>query len=247
MIEAEKISPHLMLEDPVLALKVWSRDPSLTARSRMCDGRAISAVELQSLFLDEAMRFVENGGCEGIVPRAGDIIELWADTLVKLRARDFPALARRLDWVLKKSIIEGVIDSHAELDWKHPTIKRLDLVYSSLDPGDGLYWTYQADGLVDSVVSDADIRHFLDGPPADTRAWARAMLLRRAGRDQIAAVDWDFIRFRPDEGRVLASERTFDLANPLKFTRRLSESLFDSEESLDALLDALERSGQVEH
>ena len=35
------------------------------------------------------------------MPRAGEILALWADTLDKLGAGDLDALTGRLDWVLK--------------------------------------------------------------------------------------------------------------------------------------------------
>ena len=101
MLEAGEVNPQLMLEDPLECVVRWSHDPSLAARSRTATGRRLTAVELQLMFLEEAAKFVDRGGCEGCVPRAGEILALWADTLEKLRAGDLDALTGRLDWVLK--------------------------------------------------------------------------------------------------------------------------------------------------
>ena len=66
----------------------------------LASGRRLTAVEVQLLFLEEFQRFYQRGGCEGIVPRAGEILALYADTLEKLHAGDLDAVAGRLDQVL---------------------------------------------------------------------------------------------------------------------------------------------------
>ena len=127
------------------------------------------------------------------MPGAAAIVELWEDTLAKLAARDFDALAPRLDWVLKRAQIERVLASRG-LDWSAPEAKHLDHLYSSLDPAEGLYWAYQEQGLVETVVEEAEIARRVTEPPPDTRAWARAMLLRGLDPEAVERVDWDSIQ-----------------------------------------------------
>ncbi len=243
MIEAEFVNPALLLDDPLHALLLWSRDLSFRAKSRMCSGRMLTALELQFLFLEEAKKFVQNGGCEGAVPRAENILDLWEDTLIKLEARDLPALSKRLDWALKMWILERVMENHPDLHWKHPAIKQLDHVYSSLDLEEGLFWAYDADNFIEHVVTRKQIDRFVTNPPEDTRAWTRAMLLRRAGEDHIESIDWDHIQFTSIGNGFGFGRRTFDLANPLKFTRAMSEPVLNRAGSIEAILDALEVSG----
>jgi proteasome accessory factor A len=216
MIEAGNVNLKLILEDPIAALKVWSHDPTLQSRARMCSGQATTAVDLQHRFLDEAKRFVDRGGCDGIVPRAGEIVALWADTLEKLRRRDFPALTQRLDWVLKKSMLEEVLAGNPQLDWKHPSIKQLDHVYSSLDLDEGLFWSFESGGLVERVVSEADVERFETSAPNDTRAWGRAKLLSAIREGRVSDVDWDHIEFVVGDDEQSFEHRSVELANPLE-------------------------------
>ncbi len=218
MIEAERVSPTLMLESPLDALVRWSHDPTLTARARTCASKKLSAVELQLLFLEEARRFARRGGCDGIVPGAGEILDLWEDTLLKLRARDLPALAGRLDWVLKLSVLRNLMAQRPDLHWSSPEVKHLDQIFSSLDPEEGIFWSLER-GLMEPVVGETEIERFRHEPPADTRAWGRAMLLRWAGPDRVDDLNWDYIRFRVPSGRHSVSVRTLNLANPLGYTR----------------------------
>jgi proteasome accessory factor A len=241
MIEAECVGRDLLLDDPLLATILWSRDPTLQARSRMLSGAQLTAVELQLLFLESARKFVANGGCDGFVPRAGEILDLWEDTLVKLKARDFTALAPRLDWVLKLRTLVRAMQQRAALTWDSPEIKHLDHLYSSLDLSDGLYWAYEKADLVERIVSHEQIEHLTQEPPDDTRAYTRAMLLRKAGPEKVDDVDWDMIRLSEmDSGSRWPVNRTVDLADPLAFTRAETEKLFREDASLSEILDALE-------
>jgi len=241
MIEAERINPSLILDDPVEAVVCWSHDPSLKATARMASGQELTAVEAQLLFLEEAKRFCEEGGCEGIVPRADDILALWEDTLLKLKDGNLSALSSRLDWVLKLSVLQQVIGQHPELDWESPAVKQLDHLYSSLDPSEGLYWAYERSGLVEAHATEAEIARFAENPPDDTRAYARAMLLRRAGAGGVDSIDWDSIRFKRKGKKKYywPTYRTLDLSNPLAFSRAHTEALFADGASLDDILDTL--------
>ncbi|UCH83223.1 MAG: proteasome accessory factor PafA2 family protein [Candidatus Latescibacterota bacterium] len=234
MIEAGNVNLKLILEDPITALKVWSHDPALRSKARMCSGRATTAVDLQSRFVDEAKRFVDRGGCEGIVPHAGDIMSVWADTIEKLRARDYPALSRRLDWVLKKTLLEEVLEDNPQMDWTHAAIKQLDHFYSSLDLDEGLFWSFESDDHIERMVSESDIERFVSNPPLGTRAHRRAFLLGSAREGRVSAVDWDHIEFVDGEDESTFEHRTVDLANPIETPlmsecRDLIKRTFDSE------------------
>ncbi|HVO28044.1 MAG TPA: proteasome accessory factor PafA2 family protein [Candidatus Margulisiibacteriota bacterium] len=239
MIEAEQVNPQLLLEDPVDAVQRWSHDPSLRTRAQMAGGSAVTAVELQLHFLDAAKRFVAAGGCDGSVPQVRAIVQLWEDTLLKLEARDLPALAGRLDWVLKLHILQRAMQQRPQLTWASPEIKLLDHLYSSLDPADGLYWAYEASGVVESLVSDERITYFEHNPPADTRAWTRAMLLRLVGADAIESVDWDSIVFRAGQVGYRRTYRRLDLASPLAFAEAETGHILQRGRCCDTMLDEL--------
>lgn len=239
MIEAERVDVGLILDDPVEALGRWSHDPTLRARARLTSGSEVTAVELQLMFLEGAKRFVGEGGCEGVVPRAEEILALWEDTLLKLAAGDFAALAPRLDWVLKLSVLRQVLRQRPNLTWASPQLKHLDHMYSSLDPEEGLYWAYERSGFVERVADDERVEHFVGNPPDDTRAWTRAALMRIVDPEAVDEVNWDFIRFKLKDGGGRTVTRTLDMASPLGMTRAAAERLFQESDGLAQLLDAL--------
>ncbi len=245
LLEAERIDPGLILDDPVAAVVRWSHDPTLKARARMASGKGMTAVELQLRFLEEAQRFAARGGFDAVVPRAGEILTLWEDTLVKLRAGDLTALAGRLDWVLKLRTLERALQSRPGLTWEAPQMKHLDFLYGSLDREQGLYWASEQLDEVEQLVSEPDIERFVHEPPDDTRAWTRATLLRIAGADGVQEVDWDAIKFRRAVPGYWSQVRTLRLDDPLGFTKAAVEDVIERASTLGEILDALHATPSV--
>lgn len=246
MIEQDLLVSKLILEDPVGAVVRWSHDPSLRERARCVSGSSYTAVEHQLELLERARRFVEEGRAEGIVPRCREIVDIWEDTLLKLKRRDFESLAPRLDWVLKLKVLERAVSRYPELIRDAAQMKVLDLMYSSIDPEEGLYWFYERRGEVERVVTDQEIDRFLREPPDDTRAWLRARILRHTEAElggEVHGVDWDSIRLRVrgDERESGSACRylTLRMPDPLQFNRRQCEAVLDAAPSIRAALESL--------
>ncbi len=241
MIEAERINPSLLLDDPVAAVVQWSHDPTLSARARLADGRELTAVEHQQLIWEDASRFVADGGCHEIVPDAERIVAMWGGVLEKLAANNLAALAGSLDWVLKLASLERAMSQHPRLCWNSPELKLLDHLYSSLDPTDGLYWLHEQAGGVERIVSAGEIERFVHTPPADTRAWTRAMLLRVAGPGRVNNIDWDRITFRLAGPQGFASYRVLWMPDPRRYSKAETGHLFRPGASLEEIVDRIDR------
>jgi Pup amidohydrolase len=185
---------QVILENPLEALTAWGHSPDLQACAVLADGRSVTAVEHQRLFLDAVKPFVAKGDAT-CVPEAQRIVATWEDTLDRLERRDTAVLARRLDWVLKRELLARAIARGVA--WDSPSIRAADLRFASLNAGHGLFDAVAAGGGVDTLLSPEDIQRACQSPPDDTRAWARTMLLRHAGQRGIESVTWDEVRLRP--------------------------------------------------
>jgi proteasome accessory factor A len=225
MLEAQDVDTRLAIDDFVAAAVEFSHDPSLQQSVRLAEGGRATAIEIQERILEHALRHRDAHGFE-TVPRADEILSLWEDTLTKLAAGDLDALAGRVDWILKSRILERALDQRDDLDWKSPELKYLDQIFGSLDPDEGLFWPHVRSGLVEAWVSEEEIEHFVNEPPNDTRAWTRAMLLRRFDPSEIERIDWDRIDVRVDRS---GESRRYELRldDPLGFTRATTASLFE--------------------
>lgn len=233
------VKPSLILDSPVEAAVRFSHDPDLGAKALMIDGRELTAVELLSYFAEDIRPLVRAGDLDELVPRAGDILRMLDDTLVKLRARDYVALAGRLDWVLKRVLLEQEMERNPNLNWLSPEIKHLDQMYSSTGP-EGLFNACARAGLVERMPTTTAISRALTSPPEDTRAWTRGHLLRAAGRWAVS-VNWDSLAFQAWEDDMTCRYWRVDLSDPTAFTRREAEWVFQKSGNLDELFRGLNR------
>ncbi len=239
MIEAERVNSALILESPLDALRTWSRDCTLSRCARTVSGKRLTAVQLQFLFLEEARRFAREGGLSAVVPRHDEILDLWEEILVKLEQYDLTALSSRLDWALKRTLLERVVDQNRGLGWDAPQLQYLDQLYGSLDPESGLYWSCEASGAVTPLVSDERIRFFETHPPEDTRAWTRAMLLRRGGDAAVRSVNWDHVTLELSSSRGSMRRLRVPLDDPYAATRAHNQEYFDDDLGLEDLARVL--------
>jgi hypothetical protein len=243
MIEADYIDPDLLLERPLDALHEWSRDPDCEVVMPLLSGRAYTAVELQLRFLEQARAFDAKLGFEGIVPDSEKIMALWEDTLLKLAARDFESLRGRVDWIMKRALIEQALAEHSGWGWDSSEVTYLDQIYSSIDPEEGLFPALHGAGLFEQVASESAVTHLVDDPPDDTRAWIRAMLLRAAGPGRVASVDWDKLEL---QGVGVGGGRTsLHLADPLGPSRAEIERMFLEASDFASLVNMLRADGIV--
>ena len=242
LLESGNLPANLELDDPMEALQLWSRDPSLTTRARLVTGKTVTAVELQQRFLEHASVCEVAGAFAGIVPRVREILALWTDTLDKLRERDFESLGRRIDWVLKYRLLTRAMASRPSLSWSSPALRHLDQIYASLDETDGLFWASEQGGLIDNVVGEDQIARALDEPPPDTRAWTRAALLRRVGSTMVEHIDWDRLVIRLDTPRHSTGPAIVPLSCPYGSTKSENERVFSDGHSLEEIVAVLEGS-----
>ncbi|MDQ3734407.1 MAG: proteasome accessory factor PafA2 [Actinomycetota bacterium] len=190
MIEDGEIGADLRVEEPVTTLHAVSHDPSLTTQVRLCDGRRLTALQLQWIYHELATTYVHHMGVDD--PETKDVLERWAEVLTDLE-RDPMSCADRLDWVAKLRLLEGYRDRDG-LSWDDSRLALVDLQYSDVRPERGLYHRLVARGAMQRLVSESDVAVAAHRPPTDTRAYFRGECLRRYPKN-VAAASWDSVIF----------------------------------------------------
>ncbi|MDQ3735303.1 MAG: proteasome accessory factor PafA2 [Actinomycetota bacterium] len=190
MIEDGEIGADLRVEEPVSTLHSVSHDHSLRALIRLYDGRRMTALQLQSIYLEMATTYVHRMGVDD--PETKDVLERWAEVITDLE-RDPMSCADRLDWVAKLRLLEGY-RARDGLSWGDSRLALVDLQYSDVRPERGLYHRLVARGAMQRLVSDAEVGAAAYHPPTDTRAYFRGECLRRYPRN-VAAASWDSVIF----------------------------------------------------
>jgi proteasome accessory factor PafA2 len=216
MIEDGAVDRDLSLRDPVRSIKEVSHDPSCRREIELMSGRRMNAVQLQGEYLEMAQRYVQHHSVE---PGVRDVLARW-ERVLELLARDPMELARDLDWVAKKALIENFMGRKG-LDWAAPQVQLLDLQYHDLRPDKGLYYLLERQGKVERIVSDEEIARAVHHPPEDTRAYFRGGCLRRFGAE-VFGVNWDSISFGIGDEPI----KRVLMVEPLKGSKRHVDELF---------------------
>jgi len=188
------------LARPVPTLRRLSRDESMEWLVTTVEGKTISAIDHQRIFLELAERELAGSDDD-----ADWTLREWRRTLDDLE-EDPTRLADRLDWPAKRSMLELFMEEEG-LDWHDESLHSLDLEYHNIDPERGLYSSLVEMGGVETLVDDAAIERAVAHPPDDTRAKARGRAVRAIldGGFRNYVLDWDsvYVVGRPDSARLI--------------------------------------------
>ncbi len=187
LIDEGKLEQPLALENPVDDIKAISRDHTGTIPLRRTNGKTITSLEIQELYLDAVGKNL-SGQCK----EWDWIIREWARTLDELKHSP-EMLADRIDWAIKKDIFTRFIESEG-VSWDDPWVKSLDLEYHNLDPKRGLYRGLEQTGDVYSMFSEDEVRRAISQAPEDTRALVRGLAVTN-GEGKIKNIHWTGIEF----------------------------------------------------
>jgi proteasome accessory factor A len=180
-------APALEIAQPVNATKSISRDQGYDWLIELNDGRKISAVDVQRLYLKAAQR--EYGGDSELSWLLGE----W-ETILNDLARDVTSTVDRVDWAAKKFLLSSFRDEE-KLSWDDPWLQAIDLEYHNIQPDQGLFFELLRQGSMRSVVSEQEIKDAIFSPPETTRAWFRGRSVARFNH-AISSIQWDAIEFR---------------------------------------------------
>jgi proteasome accessory factor A len=221
----------LELVDPVGELHAVSRDVTLSHRLTLADGRSMTALDVQRLYLEVLARAVEATGASE--PQTEDVLARWGSVLGRLEA-DPMTCARDVEWVAKLRLLEAM-RARDHLSWDNARLAAMDLQWSDVRPERGVFARLVAAGAVDRLVSQDEVATAVHEAPADTRAYFRGESVRRYGRD-VAAVNWDSVVFDlPGE----KSLQRVPMLEPHRGTRDHVGALLDRSPDAAALVGAL--------
>lgn len=221
----------LRLADPVGAVHQVSHDLTLREPLDLLDGRRLTAIEVQRVYLD-AVR--EALGDEPLDDQTADVLARWDSVLVRL-ADDPSSCAREVEWLAKLRLLEGM-RRRDHLAWDHPRLAAVDLQWSDVRPERGLYFRLEAAGAVERLVDDEQVAAAVRTPPEDTRAFFRGESVRRYP-SEVSAASWDSIVFDVPGAHSL---QRVPMRDPSRGTRAHVGALLDGSPDAKSLLKALE-------
>ncbi len=209
----------MTLENPIRAIREISHDITCTRRVRLANGREASALEIQSEYLNRAIRYAEN---HDLNPQEKQALDMWEHVVTGLE-RDPLSLDREVDWVTKHNLIEAYRERH-DLPLSHPRVALLDLQYHDISRERSVFYKLQRAGRVERIVTDAEIEEAIDTPPQTTRARLRGEFIRKAKeRKRDYTVDWVHLKLNDQAQRTVLCKDPFKAHD--ERVERLIESL----------------------
>ncbi len=231
MIEAGYLTQDLELRDPVSAMHQVSHDVDFVRLLELRNGKTISALDIQEVFIEAATKYVADSGTGDAMTM--HVLNHWTRIISTLRTNKM-SLANEVDWILKYSVLEGY-RQRDNSTWKDPRLAAVDIQYSDLRPDKGLALLMQRKGRQDVMFSDDEINHAISNPPHDTRAYFRGMCMKTY-TEQIAAASWDSVIF--DLGPEVPLHR-IATGDARRGTRETAGVLFDQNLSAADFVAAL--------
>jgi len=171
------------LRDPVAAIKQISRDQSFAWNVERQAGGTIGGIEIQRVYLAAAQEKLT-----GLSEETDAVLVEWQKVLDRLE-KDPLSLSDTLDWAAKRALLAEFREAEGTA-WDDPTLLSLDLEYSNVDPGAGLYYGLEQEGRVRRVITDEEIERALTTPPAGSpRAIVRGLAVAKFA-EAVKAATW---------------------------------------------------------
>jgi proteasome accessory factor A len=233
LIEDGAFTADLAIDRPVTALHTISHDPTLRAQVTLKDGRKVTALELQWMFLEQVHAFSAQRYGSSPDGETADVLRRWESVLSRLKS-DPMSCAAELDWVAKLRLLQGFRDRE-QLPWDAARLQLIDLQWADLRPEKGLYQRLLQRGQVERLLTDEQIDRAVHQPPEDTRAYFRGRCLDKYGA-HVAAASWDSVIFDIPGRGALQRVPTLD---PWRGTRDHVGALIDRCATAADLVDAL--------
>jgi proteasome accessory factor A len=195
----------MTLENPIRAIREISHDPTCTRRVRLANGREASAHEIQSEYLNRALRYAET---HDLSPLEKQALGMWEHVMAGIE-KDPLSLEHEVDWVTKHNLIE-TYRARESLTLGHPRVALLDLQFHDISRERGVFYKLQKRGLVERICVDADIDDAVENPPQTTRARLRGEFIKKAKeKKRDYTVDWVHLKLNDQAQKTVLCKDPF--------------------------------------
>src|SRR5690606_7314827 len=137
----------------------------------LADGRRLSAVQIQTAFLEKVRAHADRAGLSTVEPYRR-VLELWERTLHAVSVQDLALVETEVEWVMKWHLLQRYADQH-RLPLDDPRVRQLDLAWHDVHPERGLFNLLSRRGQAAQVVTPEQVRTALHTAPQTTRARLR--------------------------------------------------------------------------
>ncbi len=210
LIESGSIDDEFTIENPIRALRDISTDLSFSKKFRLANGKEITAIELQEIYLEKIKKsslyddFIANENYKLA-------LNLWETFLECAQHEDFSAVDKDIEWVIKKKFLDQYQDKN-NLKNNNPKMVLLDISFHNIRRDRGIFYILEKNGFVNTLVKDNQVNRAIDFAPQNTRAKLRGEFIKRAQeKKRDYTVDWVHLKINDQ------NQRTVVCKDPFKF------------------------------
>src|SRR5213082_3832261 len=157
-------APALDIAQPIDANRSISRDPTYDWIIELKDGRKISAIDVQRIYLRAATKL--DPASPDSNEERGWILREWENVLNDLEC-DAMSTRDRVDWAAKKFLLDA-LQEEEKLSWSDPWLQSIDLEYHNIDLESGLHYELTRQGLMRRFTTEDEIKAAIFNPPETT-------------------------------------------------------------------------------
>ena len=217
--EQPEVFRDLTLENPIRAIREISSDISCRRLIRLKNGKEMSALDIQSYFLEHAIEFEKTHGFDELESHA---LTEWKLVMEALETNP-TVLADRIDWVTKHQLLDQYCSRH-NISLDSMQAHALDLQYHDINPSRGVFHKLSNANHVRILVDEQEISRAVQIAPSTTRAHLRGEFIRKAKeKSRDFTVDWVHLKLNEQVQRTVVCKDPF--LNEDERVQRLIESL----------------------
>lgn len=232
LIENGAQLPDFELANEIRSIREVARDFSGCSEISLRNGSTATALEIQRCFHDAARTWLAQRpdverGPEGWLGTPNEQLEplvaVWGRVLDCFDTGDFAPVAKDIDWVIKKNLMDKMAERH-NLEPLDPRLAHIDLTYHDINEERGLFHVLARRGQANRILSDEAISAAQTTAPATTRAAIRSQFLKAVRQhDASYTVDWTRVKINGEGGGEVA----------------LPDPFANHDDAVDALIETL--------
>lgn len=206
MLETGFLKRDFTLDNPIRAIRDVSHDLTGQGQITLASGQNLTALELQSEYLNLAKEFSKDYDLTELQKTA---LELWERTLTAIQSGNHSLIDKEIDWAIKKNLLENYMNKHG-LDLTSPRVAQLDLLYHDVTQSRGLFYLLERKGMAKRISTDAEVEEAKTVPPQSTRAKLRGDFISAAqAKNKDISVDWVHLKMNDQTQRTVLCKDPF--------------------------------------
>ena len=208
MIEAGMVVRDLTLENPIRAIREMSHDMTGRKTVRLSNGRELSALQIQSEYLERAQTFADREGLEDPIHK--QVLDLWERTIRAVDTGNLVPGRHRDRLGHQAQAHRAATWPSTTCPWSTPGSPSSTSPTTTSTGERGVFYVLQKHGRAARITTDPEVFEAKTVPPQTTRAKLRGDFIKAAQEHRRDfTVDWVHLKLNDQAQRTVLCKDPF--------------------------------------